>query len=430
MAQEINHLISELMHSEFGDMGKDILQKQCYEMGVMPNNISWDDLDELSGRIYDAVRYFMGLEKATRVREGIRRYMLLKELWDMDGSPKDDIRYIKECKLRLELGLTNRQALGDMEEAFKYYTSALEMAEEIDRSDLIADSLKGLCFTNIDLGNFDDALELGLKGTVVSEEDGLKDIEAECIRGIGICYWRKGDFKSAFEHLEKSRVIYADLGDVAQKANVYRNLGDIHGEFKKYDKSLEYYQKSMDAYGDEDNHMERAVIMMNTGVVYSIMKDWNQAEKYYLKSEEIAREHRLPNVLAWVLFNKGQACTHLGKFDSAEEALGESISLFATQQDRLGEAGVNIRYGHLFVEKGEFEKGIVHFKEGIVVLREMKMKKYLADYLHELAKTEAQIGDTISAEEHYRESIEIYGEMGLDDNVEKVEKDLANLPNH
>ncbi len=427
MPREISHMIRELMRKEFGEMGENILNKQCRKMGVMPNEICVDDLEELSESVFNSVRYFMGTDRAKKVKEGIRRYILLQELWDLDGLEKNDIRTIKECKLRLELGRTTLENLGDMEEALEYYTRAADIARGLGRNDLYAEALKGICFTCLGLGDLTESIDAGKNGMEISKKERLQEIYAECKRGIGICHWRKGDFNRALSHLDKVKDIYEEMEDKLNIAKIYRNLGDIHGEFKKYDVSLEYYKKSADIFGDRGNALERAVLLMNMGVVYTIKDEWEKAVEYYKKSEKISREGKLPNALAWNLFNLGQAYTDLKKFNDAEKALDESLELFETQQDRLGESGVQIRYGLLWIERGDIERGAQYLKDGIEVLRELDMLKYLADYTHELAKAEIELGEYESAEEHLNEALEIYERIDIQENVEAVKKDLNEL---
>ncbi len=427
MSHEINHNIQELMRSEFGEMGENILNKQCREIGIMPDEICVEDLEELSDGVFNAVRYFMGMEKAKKAKEGIRKYILLQELWDLDGLVKNDIRTIKECKLRLELGRTTLENLGDMEEALKYYTRASDIATALGRDDLYAEALKGLCFTHLGQGNLTKSIDAGFEGMEISQKERLRETYAECKRGIGISYWRQGDFNQALSFLEDVKNIYEDMGDKLNIANIYRNLGDIHGEFKKYDVSLDYYKKSADLFGDSGNPMERAVLLMNMGVVYTIKNDWEKAVEYYKKSEAISRENKLPNTLAWTLFNLGQAYIHLEKFDVAEKSLDESLELFETQQDRLGESGVRIRYGQLCIERGDIETGVQYLKEGTATLKELNMLQYLADYTHELGKAEIELGDFESAKEHFTEALKIYERIELQPNVEKVKNDLKEL---
>ncbi len=149
MREAISHQISALMRNEFGHLGENILDKQCKEMGIMPDDISLEDVDELSERIFDSVRYFTGLEKSQKVRSHIRKYKLLRQLEDLENLAHDDIKHIKECKLLIKLGLTTSNNLGDMEGALEYFDRATDLAQSMGRRDLHAKTVMGICFAHL-----------------------------------------------------------------------------------------------------------------------------------------------------------------------------------------------------------------------------------------------------------------------------------------
>ncbi len=424
MSREISHKIQEFMRNEFGEMGENILRKQCVEIGIMPDEISVADLEELSDSVFNAVRYFMGMEKARKVKEGIRRYILLQSLWDLESLEKDDIRAIKECKLRLELGGIALDHLGDFEGAFGYFSRAAELAENMGRKDLQATAMKGIGFTELERCHIQKARAVVEMALELCEDDGLCETMAESKRALALCHWRNCEYDAALGKLMEVKEIYQELGDKIGVAFVYKNLGDLYGEKEDFDESISYYKKSAELYGNNEQYAQRATLFMNMGVSYSIIKDWPNAAKYYRLSEDIARKNHLPNILAWVLFNLGEAYTYLNEFEKAEKVFGESRGLFENQHDTVGQAGVHIKYGQMCVEKRLYHQAVPHLEKGIELLRVHYVPRYMADAVHELGKAKARMGEGEEARKLYHEAMRIYKLINNISRVKMVERDL------
>ena len=73
MQSEISKKLHLLMASEMGTIGKFIIKKQCDKLKLNSENLTEDDLTELSSALAEAVRMFTGEEKAQRMRIEIRK---------------------------------------------------------------------------------------------------------------------------------------------------------------------------------------------------------------------------------------------------------------------------------------------------------------------------------------------------------------------
>lgn len=426
MVKEISHQIRETMRKELGELGESIFEKQCLEMGVLPDELDIDDLDEFGDRIYEAVRFFTGMEKAEKVKKGIQKYRLLNVLEEMDEKPSSNVSLIKECRLLQKLGGTSLD-LGDMDQGLKYYRKALALSEEIDRKDLQAESHLGLCCVFMERGEFDEAEECLERALKISDDVGYKPGTAESYRRYGELRWRKGEFDGSLETFQKALTLYEDMGDKMGIAVTYKGLGDVYGEMEDYENSLEYYQKSADIYSEEGYYNQMIVISMNIGVIYSLQKDWEKAAEYYRESEQLAEERTYPNLRAWCLFNLGESYIYMKEYEKAEGCLKESMHMLEKQCDPFGEAGVKVKYGQLCLEKEEYERAEKYISQSVEKLKELGVKRYLADALHELGKARKEVGKEALARENMEEAVSIYDSLDLDGRREIVEEDLNDL---
>ncbi len=426
MGRGISHRVRETLREELGDLGENIFEKQCWDIGVPPDDLSYDYLDQLAENVFDAVRYFMGIKKAEKVKNSIRKYVILNKLNEIGTEEKGMVALVKECELHLELGYTNL-ALGYMKEGLEDYKKAFEVAKQSKRKDLKIQASLGIIQAYLELGESKKAQTMVDKSMSLVDGPDFKCDKAECLRYLGVINWREGDYDKASEYFKDSLIVYKEECETSGVAMVYDNLGDLYGEMEEYDRSIDYYQKSGDIYGDEKNQYQKVISLMNRGVIYSLKKEWEKAANLYEQSKELAEKHRLPNMEAWSLFNLGEAYIYTEEHDKAEAAFQESLELLKNQQDHVGEAGVRIKYGQLFLERGEYEKGDESLSAGIEILRELNIPRYLADALHELGKTKHALGDVEKARELIDESIGIYDELGLDERKERVLNDLEKL---
>ncbi len=427
MQNVIGIQIRELMREEFGEFGENILNKQCLDMGIIASDIRVEDVDELSDRIFHAVRNMAGIDKSQRIRSYIKKYKLLGELKELENHKPDDIKSSKECRILMELGFISTNNLGDAESAIEYYSKASKIAKSLGHKDQIIRCKKGISFVHLERCDLKEAEIVAKKVLDMYNEEKLDDNLVECKRCIALCRWRKGEYEEALDILSEVKDLYEELEDKSGLALSYKNLGDIYGEKEDFEESLKNYEKSAELFGAEKNHLERTTLFMNMGVIYSIKKDWANAATYYLKSESISRKKRFPNRLAWILFNLGEAYTYLHEFDKAEDAFKESMDIFYNQNDTMGQSGANIKYGQMFVEKKEYEKAEPLLKRGIEILRGFDVPRYLADAVHELGKAQGNMGRTEDARKNFEEALEIYRSIDNESRVKMVEDDLEKL---
>jgi len=69
MPSEISRKIQNLMAAEMGPIGKFIIKKQCEKIGVDSDNITADDINQLTNALIEAIVMFTGQEKANKIKK-------------------------------------------------------------------------------------------------------------------------------------------------------------------------------------------------------------------------------------------------------------------------------------------------------------------------------------------------------------------------
>jgi len=73
LASELNRKIHNIMAREMGSLGKFIVNKQCKDLGLDPENIKIEDIQRLADAFEKVMLTFGGAEKARKVKMEIKR---------------------------------------------------------------------------------------------------------------------------------------------------------------------------------------------------------------------------------------------------------------------------------------------------------------------------------------------------------------------
>ncbi len=73
MSRELTKKIQEIMSAEMGHIGVFIVSKQCRDLGVDPEDIEPEDLNDLAKALGKVMLTFGGSEKARKVEREIKK---------------------------------------------------------------------------------------------------------------------------------------------------------------------------------------------------------------------------------------------------------------------------------------------------------------------------------------------------------------------
>ena len=151
--------------------------------------------------------------------------------------------------------------------ASQYYFKALQLAEDIKDSSLIA-----ACFDNIGnlynlQKNYSKAMDFSLKALHLREKMGKPDDIAKSLEAVGKVYSQQSNFLKAREYYLQSQSLYENSGNLQGLASVYGSLSLVWP--KDYRKTIEYRLKAKEIW-DELNPLNSAAItnLGNIGVGY------------------------------------------------------------------------------------------------------------------------------------------------------------------
>lgn len=228
---------------------------------------------------------------------------------------------------------------------------------------------------DISLGEFERAHRTALDsyGTFRHKPSAVSDkVKLKVLATLyNTCYYQaKYDSALYYAYLQEP---FIEEGTIAQSA-FYDKLAIVYTVTERPEKAIAYYKKSIAILEKANNPMLLAYSWLNMGIcykevdrskaipsletalrlgretkhdqligtalqelgdVYVIQKDYARAEKYNYEALEILRKVGVDRGIANVLLNLGRSCFETGKFDEAQQYLGEALGMMEKSGDQM-----------------------------------------------------------------------------------------------
>ena len=224
----------------------------------------------------------------------------------------------------------------DLDSAYHYAITGLEVSEKIQAPNGIADFTVYAAFVKSQNGEKDEALSMMTeKLKLLEEEYDYLQGELFLIQWIAETYREHNQTDSALFYFEK---MYANTKGVRPEFEVGANVGmaQVYQQERYYRLALQYYQVA-DSLCQVNNINTNTctTCITNTGVILTEIYDFDNAYKYFqrAKTEYAARnEDFLLNELKFLL---ASVLAELGEEEKALDLTEKAIQFFASQNSQL-----------------------------------------------------------------------------------------------
>nr|MDO8113972.1 tetratricopeptide repeat protein [Candidatus Sigynarchaeota archaeon] len=196
--------------------------------------------------------------------------------------------------------------------------------------------------------------------------------------------------------LEKSFLLGSDKDAIV--VNEY--LGKIYDLTKKPDNAIQYYKNNLDLYQDMHDQKGAASCLNKIGQLFFAKGDFNAALNYHMKSIEICKELDDKEGEAIALKNIGMIHTKLGNHVLALRAHTASLDLKRKIGDRRGEALSLYYMGQSEADAGVFDKARDNFEKALEIFQNMGLKD-------DVKKVQRELEELDGMEDEYEEDMEI-----------------------
>ena len=180
-------------------------------------------------------------------------------------------------------------ALGDKQQALKYYSESLPLYRAVGDKDGEATTLNNIGKVYSDLGEKQQALKYYSESLPLCREMGDKNCEATTLNNIGLVYSDLGEKQQALKYYSESLPLSRAVGNKRGEAATLNNIGKVYSALGEKQQALKYYSESLPlsrAVGDKGGE---ARTLSNIGAVYLGLNEPQQALKYFNEALPLSR---------------------------------------------------------------------------------------------------------------------------------------------
>ena len=308
-------------------------------------------------------------------------------------------------------------------QAKKYFEEARDLLSQVPHSAEQAMQVwTGLGDVLVFIGEYDLARECyqePLEKKIDSQASAESQRQDIIHRKIAITYERQGDFDQALEHLNLASEVLksSDINSPVAEAQILNDTGWIYflrGNFEEARKAL---QSALDLVEESDQYSVVASIHNRLGAVSYQLREYKQAAKYVRKSLELRKTLGDLSGEARLYNNLGLLGLMSGDLHEAETNFNHSIQLLEKVGDTEGIALANINLGLVKFDQGDYVSAGAHLETARAVAQKIGHRFYLGLADMYLGRLETALGGYELAVEFLDESMEIFTELGAQDNL-------------
>ena len=245
-------------------------------------------------------------------------------------------------KLLLEAGLDSpaelSQILNDtgwiyfrrsnLDEAEKYLTQALVLAEKATRLDVVSSVYNRLGGVHYQKDQLKQARNFVAKSIAIREELGDILGVARSYNNLGILNWKTGAWDEALENLKRSVELQARLGDVESIIELNSNLGLLQIDRGYTDDARQYLEEALNQAEQIGYYFHIGLSNHHMGVLFNVLGEWQSALEYGLRSETIFKKLDEKTTLVDVFVNLGSIYLGLHDPQKATQYGEQALELF------------------------------------------------------------------------------------------------------
>lgn len=208
----------------------------------------------------------------------------------------------------------------DLDSAEKYVMEAKEIAEYIDYTEGLLESVRILNRIRVQKNRFDEVEKDSKKYIEIAKKKKLYSQVAHYYNQIGVIKMFAGDANEGKKYFENSIKYFHKAGDLIESTGPMNNIGVIYTDyFYDSDKATEYFQKSLSICQRFNKTEGILVSLINIGENYIYCAQYDKAIQYIRETERISSEIEDERMTFLAHVDLGRIYLGLGEYDKAFE---------------------------------------------------------------------------------------------------------------
>ncbi len=347
-------------------------------------------------------------------------------------APAQESLPTEEAQILNEIGWIHFRR-GNLEEAERLLTAALELVEKMNQYDITASLYNRLGGVYYQKGQLELASKYVRKSLVLREEIGDIAAVARSSNNLGLLSWTRGDWDNALEHFTRSVELHANLGDVEGTIESSSNLGLLQLDRGKVEAAHQHLQKALSTAEQIGHSYNIGIIQLYFCRLYVSTNDWPAAIEHGSRSlaalQELGAQDDLVNVYTYL----GFAGLGKGDLDQAqawgEKALAISEQAGEEQPSAPDEnRGRALRLlGEIAAGRGDYAQAERQLKLSTTMFEAIGNQIELGRSTLALARLASARGDLASARMLFNEARLIFRQLGAQLDLNALETTSAEI---
>ncbi|RAQ97130.1 hypothetical protein A4R35_16445 [Thermogemmatispora tikiterensis] len=216
---------------------------------------------------------------------------------------------------------------GDYTSAESYYQEGLQLARAQGDQERICALLADLGMVSWKRGEYGHAESYLQEGLWLARSIGNREQLCEVLATLGALAARQGNYVRADTYLQEGLLLAQAIGDRERICTLLLNLGASASEQGMFISAKKYFEQGLSIAKDIGHRSLMSALLNNLGDICLGQEDYNEAEHFFIEALQLARQIEHPEYISAFLLNIGLVARKRGDYQRAELAFKEGLNI-------------------------------------------------------------------------------------------------------
>ncbi|MBI4470590.1 MAG: tetratricopeptide repeat protein [Acidobacteria bacterium] len=250
----------------------------------------------------------------------------------LEALPRNQSRFLLGC-VHYNLGVI-RQQLGEIEEAERFLTAALEELKSSENGRFYAIALNSYGVLLKTKGAYPEAIQTYQQAIQLLNRHASFDDLAHALNNLAFVQILTGHGDQAARNLSESLELRRRAGDIAGEAGTLDLIGRLHLSRGEYAEAEQAFRSSIDTAELAQNDHEKAVALIGLGMLLNKSGRAEAAQGPLLEAERLAVQLKSRMIEAQSLLYQAERSALLGSGAEGQQLLARARGLLERYADR------------------------------------------------------------------------------------------------
>ncbi|MEM7799964.1 MAG: tetratricopeptide repeat protein, partial [Chloroflexota bacterium] len=267
----------------------------------------------------------------------------------------------------------------NLELAFDIVNQALELAEAVEDTLAIADSLYRLGSIRYLLGYADqETVAYVEKSLAYARLGGDPQKISDNLMLLGEISHHLGNFDNAIAYHKESYDVIVEIGSPYREGFSLDHIGQAYVVQGKYEMSVEYFERSLEAYEAGGYEQRLGWTLLNMATPPLLLGRYAEATNHLKRCLTLFQKYEIQLGIAYGLNNMGRVATLTENYADAKAFLHQSSEIFRSSELSRGIGYNLLQLGLIAIIQEEHEIAEAYLQEALVGFKEIEEYRFVA----------------------------------------------------